>query len=190
MSEMVSIREAARRLGLSDTALRKAIEAGRMVVAGRTPGSNRPLLAWPDCQAQLKANSDGIKRTHAGTKRAGGSATGASVEPTSAQGDADGKPSAAPVGSLADAQRVRVIWAAKQAKLKFERDMGKLLDADQVKVRAFQMARKARDQLMTMPDRLAPILAGTSDVLEVHRLLTEDIERTCHQIAADAENVA
>ena len=41
----------------------------------------------------------------------------------------------------------------------------------------FALGRRARDTLLGVPDRLAPILAGESDQSVIHRLLTEE-ERT------------
>jgi hypothetical protein len=66
MTELISIRECARRLGVSDTAVRKAIQAQRITVASRTESSNRPLLAWPDAAEDWAGNSDPMKRTHHG----------------------------------------------------------------------------------------------------------------------------
>ena len=48
------------------------------------------------------------------------------------------------------------------------------------------MARKARDQLIALPERVAAILAATQDPAEVQRILEEEIERICQEIA-DAE---
>lgn len=66
MSELIPIREAARRLGVSDTAVHKAIKAGRVTIAGRNPANDRPLLSWPECSQQWAANSDSSKRSHVG----------------------------------------------------------------------------------------------------------------------------
>ena len=97
---------------------------------------------------------------------------------------------AEPASKRDTARAERETYQAQLARLEFEQKSGKLVEADQIKVRAFKLARSARDQLLTMPDRLAPILASETDVLEVHRLLTEDIERTCERIAAEAASIA
>jgi hypothetical protein len=48
------------------------------------------------------------------------------------------------------------------------------------------MARKARDQLIALPERVAANLAATQEPAEVQRILEEEIERICQEIA-DAE---
>lgn len=72
MSELIGVREAARRLGVSDTAVHKAIKKGRVTVAGHTETSGRPLLAWPQVAEDWVGNSDPTKRSHVGpqTRRA------------------------------------------------------------------------------------------------------------------------
>jgi hypothetical protein len=62
--------------------------------------------------------------------------------------------------------------------------IGALKDRDEVTVRsetraeAFACARAVRDALLSLADRLAPMLAATTDARECHRLLTEE-----HRIA-------
>lgn len=65
--ELISIREASRRIGVSDTAIHKAIKTGRVTVEDRTE-SGRPLVGWPLAQEQWKANTNEAKRTHIGER--------------------------------------------------------------------------------------------------------------------------
>lgn len=65
---MIGIREAARRLGVSDTAVHKAIRAGRVQLAKPNPNNGRPRVAWPDVKEQWERNSDPLKRTHVGSR--------------------------------------------------------------------------------------------------------------------------
>ena len=67
--ELIGIREAARRLGVSDTAVHKALKAGRVLYA-QPHDPKKPRVAWPDIQDQWLKNTDLSYRTHAG-KRAG-----------------------------------------------------------------------------------------------------------------------
>lgn len=188
MTELIAIREAARRLGVSDTAVHKAIKAGRVTVAGTNEKNGRPLLAWPQAQTDWLANSDSTKRTHVGSQgspeRAKYADKPAETKLPTATDPDEAKAAMGP--SLAQSRAVREAYQARLAKLEFEQKTGRLVSADEVKARAFRMARGARDALLTMPDRLAPILASSTDVVEVHRLLLDDIERTCARIAQDA----
>lgn len=196
--ELIGIREAARRLGVSDTAVHKAIKSGRVTVASRTETSNRPLVAWPQTQQDWLANSDASKRTHVGSR---GSpvrskdpapsvqlATNTATDDDGAASAAVAKAAAGP--SLAQSRAIREAYQARLAKLEFEQKSGKLVDAAEVKVRAFKMARSARDALLGLPDRLAPVLASETDVQVVHRLLLDDIERTCQRLADEASRAA
>lgn len=65
--EQIPIREAARRLGVSDTAVRKAIAAGRVTVVGNTD-RGWPLLGWPQARDEWINNSDTQKRSHVGSR--------------------------------------------------------------------------------------------------------------------------
>ena len=68
MSELIGIREAARRLGVSDTAVHKAIKSGRVQIAGRTAKSDRPLVSWPEVQTDWHANTDETRRYQVGSQ--------------------------------------------------------------------------------------------------------------------------
>jgi hypothetical protein len=69
------------------------------------------------------------------------------------------------------------------AKLEFERESGKLVDADAVRAQIFALGRRVRDTLLGVPDRLAPILAGETDPAVIHRLLTDEIERGLSELS-------
>jgi 16S rRNA U1498 N3-methylase RsmE len=70
--------------------------------------------------------------------------------------------------------------------LELDRRRGALVSADEVRLGAFNMARKARDQLIALPERVSATLAAIDDPVEVGRILDEEIERICQEIA-DAE---
>ena len=208
MSELIGIREAARRLGVSDTAVRKAITAGRVTVAGRTESSNRPLLAWPQARDQWQANSDSSKRSHVGatgtsarrekyaakpaevslpTSGTGGE-TSAQVQSMPAARDDDEQPApAAKAGgpSYAQSRAVREAYAARLAKLDYEERSGKLVSVDALKVEAFKVHRRVRDALLNIPDRCSPELAALTTEAEVHALLLTEINAALRQLAAD-----
>jgi len=82
----------------------------------------------------------------------------------------------------AQARAVRELYAARLARLEFEERSGTLVSADEVKVAAFNAARKARDLLLALPDRLAPVVAGLDDPLECHRVMSEEIRRICDEL--------
>ena len=102
---------------------------------------------------------------------------GGADEPPGGNGTATG---------YAKARAARELYQAQLAKLELDRQRGTLIRADEVRVGAFNMARKARDQLIALPERVAAILAATEDAAEIQHILEEEIERICQEIA-DAE---
>jgi hypothetical protein len=66
----------------------------------------------------------------------------------------------------------------KTALLKIELDekTGRLVDAEQVKVSAFNRARQVRDSLLNIPDRISPILAAEREERTVSAMLVKEIK--------------
>lgn len=160
MSELISIREAARRLGVSDTAVHKAIKAGRVVVASKTE-SGRPLMAWEDTERRWLANSDVSKRSHVGGR---GSAVRAKDAPRVNLPTSDRMDEADPAGDIggdgpksgrgpgyAQARAAREVYLAKLAKLDYEQKVGKLIDADEAKLVWFRHITSAKTRIMGIP---------------------------------------
>jgi hypothetical protein len=83
----------------------------------------------------------------------------------------------------ARARAARELYLAQLAKMELDRQRGILVRADEVRLGAFHAARQARDQLIALPDRVSALLAATPDPEEVHRILDEEIERLCQEIA-------
>lgn len=207
MSELIPIREAARRLGVSDTAVRKAIKLGRVSVAGLNPNNDRPLLSWPEAQAQWLANSDGSKRSHVGgtglsKERAkydkappeialpvsgSGAGPGSGFVPPAAAADDAGDVGRTAAGgpSYAQSRAVREAYAARLQKLEYEERIGKLVSTEQLQVEAFKVHRRVRDAILNIPDRCAPQLASMSDIAEVHAYLLGEITEALRQLSAD-----
>ena len=72
--------------------------------------------------------------------------------------------------------------AMEELMLAYERLEGSVVRSDDVRLAAFKAARHARDLLLAMPDRLAPLIAATTDPAEVHRLLVAEINRACDEL--------
>lgn len=192
MPELISIREAARRLGVSDTAVHKAIKAGRVFVADHT-GGGRPLMDWEDVERRWHANSDASKRSHVGSRgspRREGEAPQV-VLPKSSSGAGPGarggetKADAASGTSYAQSRAVRELFAARLAKLDFEERSGKLVDVSELKVEAFRVHRAIRDSILNIPDRCAPQLASMTDPVAIHAYLLTEITAVLRQLRGD-----
>lgn len=74
--------------------------------------------------------------------------------------------------------------------MEFEQKSGKLIERDVVKVAAFNAARKARDSMLNIPDRISAILAGMTDEREIHRIISDEIRRVCNELSGSASLAA
>ena len=212
--EIITLREFARRIGVSLTAIQKGVQNGRIeaikdATTGRITG-----IDW-DTQAEAwQANSKHPQkrpRTLSGGRPRNDGAPPAPPAPRSAPqpteprvaihlgGQAHGgallrservEPATAlDQMSLAEIQRARELVKLQIDEAKLQEATGRLISREEVKQQAFRTARSARDALMTMEDRLSPILASTSDIQEVRKVLRDDIRRTCERLAADIEGI-
>lgn len=71
----------------------------------------------------------------------------------------------------------------KLLRAKANAEVGKLVDVESVKKEAFTMARKVRDGLLNLPDRLAAMFASNSDEKEIHNLLTKEINFVLEELS-------
>jgi len=75
-------------------------------------------------------------------------------------------------------------YNAEIARLQALKEREDLVPTADVKRQAFSLGRQIRDNVMGIPDRVAPLLAAAQDSREVHRLLTEEL-RTALRVLAD-----
>jgi hypothetical protein len=60
-------------------------------------------------------------------------------------------------------------------KLKYEAEQKKLIPADMVEKAAFEVGRKIRDQLLSIPDRCAPLVAVEDNQIECKQIILKEI---------------
>jgi hypothetical protein len=170
MTELVSMREYARRRGVSHVAVAKAAKVGRITLVD---GKVDPVTADRD----WKRNTDPSQQREQGGN---GSRAGQNG------GDAGPAPPSMPPGSgvnYLQSRAVRETFMARLAGLEYDVKRGALIKADEVRVTWFNKTRRARDMILGVPDRLAPVLAGQDNPFEVHRLLAEELRRVCDELA-------
>jgi hypothetical protein len=78
----------------------------------------------------------------------------------------------------------RETFRARREELALEKDSGKLVPLADVRAAAFNTGRRLREQLLTIPDRVAPVVAGLSDIAECHRVVREEILRALEELVA------
>lgn len=182
----LTIRGYARHRGVSHTAVRKALAAGRITVGEN--GKINPEAA--DQQWTTSTNLSKPRNSIMGVPKKR-RAAGAPSDPLGSPGlDEPVAPPSAEAGatrlisSYAASRAAREGYLARLAKLEFEQRSGKLVDADEVRAQIFGLGRRMRDALMGLPDRLAPVLAGQTDQAEIHRLLAQEIMTSLAELSA------
>lgn len=194
---MLSIRKYAESRNISHVAVLKAIKTGRLSKSVTYDNAGKPKISDAAiADTEWEANTDQSKplnRVSGEPKRRkerSAEAFAPHVSVPVPAGDASplARPAAEtpePTGpSYAKSRAVREAYQARLAKLDYEARAAKLLPADTVRVTMFNVARKARDMLMALPDRIAPLVVGNPDAHEVHRLLTDEVRRVCAEIAS------
>lgn len=197
---LMGVREYARHRGVSPAAVRKAIDTGR--ITRRKDGKINSTTAdrqWNERTDHSKPrNSITGDPKHRREKD----------EPETPMGMSRGRRrprvAAAPKGNghangngngeepeqlsvYAQARGEREQFQALLAKLEYEKAAGLVVDAEAVKQAAFDAGRRARDLLMTLPARVAPILAAMDSDAEVYDTLDKALRQVCDEIAKGGE---
>jgi hypothetical protein len=111
--------------------------------------------------------------------------------PTAARAD---PPLSLPAGGAGDLStlllKTRIkseVERGRLLELKAKVEAGKYVDADEVKVAAFNRGRAVREALLNIPDRLAAVLAAESDGSKVHALLAAEIRQALEELTGGPE---
>ena len=184
MSDLISQRAYARRRGISHVAVQRAVRYGHITVVDGKIDPERADREW-------RENTDQSKPRNSITGRPKHQrAPGEPSEPMDFGDDEGGNKTGHTNGNgtatgYAKARAARELYSAQLTRQKLELQRGILVRADEVRLGAFQMARKARDQLIALPERVSAVLAATEDPAEVQRILDEEVERICLELADD-----
>ena len=84
------------------------------------------------------------------------------------------------------ARTMREVYAARLARLEYELKSGQVVPLEEVTRREFNAARVARDVLLNIPDRIAPVIAGETNVDKIHKQITAEIYTALEALSADA----
>lgn len=156
MAEFISVNEFAKRKGVRVKAVQDGIKNGRIQITKQKKGF--PKIDW---ETENQAWEDNRDETQA--FRSGNSPGLKSNAPAPSE------------NSFAKAKAVRETLTAKILQLDYEEKTGKLVNADEVKVTWFNLARTIRDTLLNIPERISAELAAESDEFKVHKSLQNEI---------------
>lgn len=87
------------------------------------------------------------------------------------------------------AKTAREVYEAKNAQLEYEERTGKLIRLDAVKATLAVAMATAREALLQIPSRLAPLLAADSDPANVQNVLHAEIHQALAQLSGASERL-
>jgi hypothetical protein len=179
---LMTVRAYARHRGITHPAVLRAIEDGRI----RKRPDGKIDSAEADRLWEQRTDPSKPLNSVTGNPKHRRPAGGPSL-PMGSRGDpggTGGSPNERFTSSYAAASAIEKTYKAKREKIAYERDIGKLVDADEVRAATFKAGRAARDRMLGIPARLAAVLAAVSEPAEVQRLLEEAIVQACAELAA------
>lgn len=169
MSEGVGLREFGRLVGVSGEAIRKAIKAERIpahMVGGKALSSGRIVPIITDVEgarAAFGANTDPLKKRPGAQISAGKRAANAAARGDEAAAEHHRQALAdAPCGpaindkelpSIAESRAKTEAYKAEITKLEYETKAGKLVDAEEFRLKFTEMVVSARTRLLGVPSK-------------------------------------
>ena len=91
--------------------------------------------------------------------------------------------------TLPEANTFKAIYQGKLEKIKYEKELGKLVDRDLVETTAFTVARTIRDKAMAIPERLSDELASINEPHVIKEMLYKEIMTMLDGFDAESFNV-
>jgi hypothetical protein len=85
--------------------------------------------------------------------------------------------------NLVNARTAKTTIEAQISRIKYEKLKGSLVEKEDVVRTAKTMANLTKQSMLSLPDRLSPILAGESEVTEIYRILTEEINEAMRNLS-------
>jgi hypothetical protein len=174
MRTLLTFRKYAVHRGVSVQAVSKAVAAGRITTVSDVKGRRRidPEVA----DIQWSRNTDPVQAQRAAGQRV-------QAPPTMDHSPADPR--------AAQSVRDRVETArAELLELELQEKRGILVKVEDVKRRAFELARAMRDALQALPPRVAAQVAAESDAARCHDILAAEVGKVCAEVGKVCEENA
>ena len=178
----LSIRAYAQHRGVSHTAVAKAIKAGRISV--ESDGKIDPVKA----DAQWARNTLPSQSLNTGAAKPAAKVATPPVSTSVATGSSRELQPPVETGRISapdyqTSRAIREAYAARLAKLEYEERTAKLISSDEVEMRTFNLARRLRDRMQTLPRRLAAALAAEQDPRVIEQRLDDEIRQALEELS-------
>lgn len=159
MGQVGSMRAYGRHRGVTHHAVQKAVEAGRITL---TPDRR---VDFEQADAEWEANSLNGNGRARRAQHHGPVSSGATR------------------GTVAEANRRFLEARARLAELEYQLKVRELMPVAEVEKAAFECARRARDLLLSMANRLAPVVAGLNTTDECCRAIEKEVHDALDELA-------
>lgn len=150
--EKISIREFARRLGVRDTSVHKAIKSGK-IVAGLVMEGDKKAILYDVALAEWKGSRDPTYAYRSPALSAkletGGPVVPGAPAPPPAPAAQDGGDT-----SLAAAKRAQAVLKVQQMRMELEKMKGNLVEKNAVYAALFEAGSLVRSTVLSVPDRV------------------------------------
>ena len=178
----LSIRAYAQHRGVSHTAVAKAIKAGR--ISKEHDGTIDPAKA----DAQWARNTLPSQNLNTGAAKPAAKVATPPVSTPVATGSSRELQPPVETGRISapdyqTSRAIREAYAARLAKLEYEERTAKLISSDEVEMRTFNLARRLRDRMQTLPRRLAAALAAEQDPRVIEQRLDDEIRQALEELS-------
>lgn len=210
MQQLVSIREFSRMVGVSDTAVRKAIASGYIVngvigldtkrpkidVAVACEEWGKPLINDPEPGPQKSAVAPVQKPKRDPRPKP----VAVPVDPDDEDDDTDDDIEDLVEGagadpeklgdltSMVEAKRIEAVLKAKKLKIQIAEMEGRLVDKDAVYKKLFAKGQQVRAAIMAIPDRVTANLLACHSVVEANNLLTEELMQALEKLSTEEDH--
>ena len=180
--EIVTVREFARRIGVSLTAIQKGVKSGRIEAQIDEKTGKITGIDYASQATEWSANSkhpqkmphtiSGGRPRKDGDEPAKPSRKAAAETPLEKPGEM----------SMASVQRARELVKLQIDNLKLKEAQGELISAAEVRKQGHALASGIISGLYNIPDRCADEIAGMSDPHAIHKLLLSEIDNAVEAI--------
>jgi hypothetical protein len=179
-----SNRELARRIGVSETAVRRAERAGRI---RREPDGSWDLTK---VQAAWSSNTDPSQQRRSPTRgqpraRPVGVAMKAAVDAVQDTLRESGEPVSAGNMTFMQARTANEVLKAQERRVRLQRIKGELVDRAKAVAQVFRLARDERDAWVNWPVRIAAMMAAELEVdaRKLHTVLERHVREHLGELA-------
>ncbi|WFS02785.1 hypothetical protein [Rhizobium tumorigenes] len=182
MSEGISIREFARRAGCDEKVVRRKVKTQHVQLLGDGSIDPRYLeVDWRKGDSLAADNADNADNAD------GNNDFGADTKDIRAEVASLVSADGAELWSKADAQKVKENYAARLKQLEYDREIGKVVEIDDVVVAVASEYAVVRNRLLGIGSKIAPDLTTLQSADEIKAIIDAEVIEALNQLTVDVD---